>query len=197
MRHRPLGEYKWISLSASISLFIAFLLFLLVAVSLPLIDSIYLFIIDFKPQANQPPTSIATDLRFGVWGFCASSVLDLPTIFENNGRCTKPRLGYDVPEDLLDLTGYPDAAGLVVKAFTVLFVLHPVCAIVAFACMFTSLFLSSKAMTIISLFLSTVSAILGSVVFATDLAIEIVARDKVAPVILDGNVMIGWGMGRG
>ena len=195
MRHRPLGEYKWISLAACISLFIAFVLFLLIALSLPLIKTIYLFEINFKSQANQPPTSIATNLRFGVWGFCASSVLDLPTIFENDGECTSPRLGYDVPEDLLELTGYAEAAGIVLKALTVLFVLHPVCAAVAFVCMFTSLFLSSKAMTIISLLLSVVSALLGSLVFATDLAIEIVARDKIAPLILNGDVLIGWGNG--
>lgn len=104
-------------------------------------------------------------------------------------------MGYDVPEDLLELTGYAEAAGIVLKALTVLFVLHPVCAAVAFVCMFTSLFLSSKAMTIISLLLSVVSALLGSLVFATDLAIEIVARDKIAPLILNGDVLIGWGNG--
>ncbi|KAL4244957.1 pH-response regulator palI/RIM9 [Abortiporus biennis] len=192
VKHRPLAAYYWISLSAFILHFIAFLLFLLVSLSIPIIKSLYLFIIDFKTRPNQPPTTIATDIRFGVWGFCASNVFDLPTIFTNDGRCTPTHLGYTVPEDLLDLTGFPEAAGAVVKALTVLLVLHPVCAILAFLAMFTSLFLSSKAMTIISLILSIALALVAGAVFAVDLAIEIIARNDIAPLV-GPTVIVGWG----
>jgi len=53
-------------------LFAAFLLFLLVALSLPIIKSIYLLQLDGITSSTQPTTSVGTRLRFGVWGFCAT-----------------------------------------------------------------------------------------------------------------------------
>ena len=51
-------------------LFGAFLLFLLVALSLPILKSIYL--LEIRSKTSQIETTVATRLRFGVWGFCAS-----------------------------------------------------------------------------------------------------------------------------
>jgi hypothetical protein len=51
-------------------LFGAFLHFLFVALSLPIIKSIYL--LEISSQTSQIQTTVATRLRFGVWGFCAS-----------------------------------------------------------------------------------------------------------------------------
>ncbi|THH33033.1 hypothetical protein EUX98_g1145 [Antrodiella citrinella] len=192
--YRPLAQYRCVSITASLFLLFAFALYLLVALSVPIIKPIYLFIFDFNTQPSQPATSIATDLRFGVWGFCASSVLDLPTIFTNNGECTAPHLGYVVPPDVLALTGYPQIADVVLEALTVLLVLHPVCAGMAFLCMFTSLFLASPCMAVTSLIISIFTAIVGSVTLAADLALEIEARDKVGP-LTNNAVTVGWGNG--
>ncbi|KAK7691753.1 hypothetical protein QCA50_005154 [Cerrena zonata] len=191
---RPLVAYRGTSIFAFLFLLASFVLFLLVAISIPIIKPIYLFIFDFGVQEGQPQTSIATDIRFGVWGFCASSNLNLPTVFENDGSCTSPRLGYDIPEDLLALTGHPELANSVLKGLTVLLVLHPVCAGLAFLGMFTSLFLASHCMSILSLLITVVTAIVSSVVLAADLALTIVARDRVSN-LTSGIVTVGWGNG--
>ncbi|KAI0082822.1 hypothetical protein K474DRAFT_30682 [Panus rudis PR-1116 ss-1] len=191
---RPLARYRWTSIWAFIFLLAAFILLLLVALSLPIIKAIYLFVLDFGTEPGQPLTSIATDLRFGVWGFCASSQLNLPTILTNNGECTNVRLGYDIPQDLLQLTGHPEIANAVLKGLTFLLVLHPVCAGLAFLGMFSALFLASRCMTIISLLLSILSAVVGSVVLAADLALVIVAKDRVGD-LTSGLVDVNFGNG--
>lgn len=193
-RYRPLAQYRCVSVTASLFLFAAFALYLVVAISIPIIKPIYLFVLNFNTQPDQPPTSIVTNIRFGVWGFCASSVLDLPTIFTNDGECTAPHLGYVVAPDLLALTGYPQLAGVVLKGLTVLLVLHPVCAGLAFLCMFTSLFLASPCMTVTSLIFSIFTAIVSSVTLAADLALEIEARQRVGP-LTNNAVSVGWGNG--
>jgi len=193
-RHRPLAQYTCIAATTSVFLFLSFILYLLVALSIPIIKPIYLFVINFNTQPNQPPTSIATDIRFGVWGFCASSVIGLPTILTNDGQCTPIRLGYNVPADLLALTGYPQLAGVVLEGLTVLLVLHPICAALAGIGSFTSLFLSSQCMTVFSLVTTIFTAIIGTVALAADLSLEIVAMDEVQP-LTDGAVDVGWGNG--
>ena len=50
----------------------ASILFLFVALSLPIIKSIYLLQLEGHPSSSQPATSIGTELRFGVWGFCVT-----------------------------------------------------------------------------------------------------------------------------
>ena len=53
-------------------LFAAFLLFLLVALSSPIIKSIYVLQLQAKTSSVLPETSLGTRIRFGVWGFCAT-----------------------------------------------------------------------------------------------------------------------------
>ncbi len=53
-------------------LFTAFILFLSIALSLPIVKAIYLLQINGHPSPSQPATSIGTELRFGVWGFCVT-----------------------------------------------------------------------------------------------------------------------------
>jgi hypothetical protein len=68
---RPLQAYRIVSLIAFTLLVAAFILLLLVGLSLTIIKPIYLILV--KSALNvQPPTNAATELRFGVWGFCAS-----------------------------------------------------------------------------------------------------------------------------
>ena len=58
-------------------LFAAFILFLFVALSLPIIKNVYLLQINGHPSSLQPTTSIGTELRFGVWGFCVTRFASL------------------------------------------------------------------------------------------------------------------------
>ena len=57
--------------SVGIILFVAFILLLLVALSMPIIKPVYLLSLD-STTPDLEPTSLATQVRFGVWGYCAT-----------------------------------------------------------------------------------------------------------------------------
>ncbi|KIP03724.1 hypothetical protein PHLGIDRAFT_227246 [Phlebiopsis gigantea 11061_1 CR5-6] len=179
-------RFRGASIAAFLLLLAAFVLYLLAALSLPIIKPIYLLQINFATPADQPPTSVATNLRFGVWGFCASSVLDLPTVLTNDGRCTAPRLGYDVPADVLTLLGFPQqVAQALLEGLTVLLVLHPVAAGVALAALPPALFLRHTFATVLALVVAVIGALVGSVVLAADIALVVVADHKLRQALGD------------
>jgi len=124
-------------------------------------------------------------LRFGVWGICAHSAF-------SGGLCYGPSLGYKIPQSILDVTGYPALAKIVLEGLTVLLVLHPVVAALAFVGAITSLFLSSRAMHIISLIFTIINTFLSSIVLAVDIAIIVIARDRI-PGLTGGSFDIVWG----
>ncbi|KAI0653966.1 hypothetical protein C8Q70DRAFT_1031233 [Cubamyces menziesii] len=188
-RHpRPLARHLGISLATCAVLLASFILFLLLGLSLPIIKSIYLFTIQFATNPNLPATSIATRLRLGVWGICAYSTFDSPDDME----CFGPMLGYTIPEQILELTGYPALVQDVGKGVTVLLVLHLVAAGLAFVGVFTSLFLESHTMCIISLLSTIFTLIVGLVVFGVDLALILVGKDRIGP-LTEFNYVANWG----
>ncbi|KAI0079260.1 hypothetical protein K474DRAFT_678575 [Panus rudis PR-1116 ss-1] len=189
-----LSRFRFPATWAFIVLFGAFFLLLPVALSLPIIKAIYLFDLDFGTEPGQPVTSIATNLRIGVWGTCASSKINPPSILTNYGECTEVGLGYDVPKELLGLTEHPELANAALRVLTLLFAFHPICTVLAFIGMFTALFLASHCSTIITLLISILSAGTSTVVLAVDLALVIVARDKVNE-LPNGLVDINFGNG--
>ncbi|KAI0254435.1 actin cortical patch SUR7/pH-response regulator pali [Lactifluus subvellereus] len=160
----------------------AFVLFLFVALSLPIMKSVYLLQFNGRTASNVPATSVGTELRFGVWGFCVTSVLNKPTLFTNTGRCLGPQLGYTIdPEIIRAVTNEPDLANLILKSITVLLVLHPIAAGLAFLTLLpviASCCVFHAAPWNFSLVLSVATAIVSSIVFAADLALVIVARHK-------------------
>jgi hypothetical protein len=70
--HIPLFHYRYISTAAFFLLLVAFIIFLLVALSMPIIKTIFLLEIIAMTDPKQPATSIATTIKFGVWGLCAT-----------------------------------------------------------------------------------------------------------------------------
>ncbi|KAI0822232.1 hypothetical protein BC628DRAFT_1293096, partial [Trametes gibbosa] len=185
---RPLARHLGISLATCAVLLASFVLFLLVGLSLPIIKSIYLFTIKFATNPSQPVTSVATQLRLGVWGICAQSALD-PA---GGGECFGPMLGYTIPPEILTLTGFPALVQDVGKGVTVLLVLHLVAAGLAFVGVFTSLFLESHAMCIVSLITTILNLLVGLVVFGVDLALIIVGKDRIGP-LTEFNYVANWG----
>ncbi|KAF8504577.1 SUR7/PalI family-domain-containing protein [Russula emetica] len=163
-------------------LFTAFILFLFIALSLPIIKTVYLLQINGHPSPSLPETSVGTELRFGVWGFCVTSQLDQPTFFNNNGECVGPQLGYTIdPQIIAVVTNEPALANLILKALTILLVLHPIAAGLAFLTLIpviASCCVFHTAPWIISLVLSVATAIMSTIVFAADLALVLVARHK-------------------
>ncbi|KAI9062339.1 hypothetical protein FKP32DRAFT_1593486 [Trametes sanguinea] len=190
-RPRPLAHHLGISLATSAVLLASFILFLLVGLSLPIIKSIYLFTITFATNPDLPVTSVATRLRLGVWGICAYSAFDQnPNV--PSEECFGPMLGYTIPQQVLDLTGFPALVQDVGKSVTVLLVLHLVAAGLAFIGVFTSLFLESHTLCIISLLSTIFTLLVGLVVFGVDLALILVGKSRVGP-LTEFNYVANWG----
>ena len=112
--------------------------------------------------------------------FGLNSALNKPSLLDNNGQCFGPKLGYEVPSSILSLVGiYSPFVGILLKGLLVLLILHPITAGLSFLSFTSSLFLGSHTFSIISLVITIATALLSTVMFATDLAIVIVAKNKV------------------
>lgn len=111
-----------------------------------------------------------------------SSALNKPTFFGNKGECVGPQLGYTIDPKVIEVvTNEPSLANLILKALTILLVLHPIAAGLAFLTLLpviASCCVFHPAPWIISLVLSVATAIMSTIVFAADLALVIVARHK-------------------
>ncbi|EIN06794.1 hypothetical protein PUNSTDRAFT_145277 [Punctularia strigosozonata HHB-11173 SS5] len=166
--------------------FCAFVLELLPAISIPIVKDIWLASIHAKTQANQPATAVATEIRVGVWGFCAISVL-------GDSTCIGPQLGYTLEPALIELvTDQVDLVNAVLKGLTVLLILHPIVAGLSFITMFIAVTLENHAGAVLCLITSIVTGLVGGVSLAADLALAIVARDKV-PGLTDDNFTVELG----
>ncbi|KAG7091169.1 hypothetical protein E1B28_010221 [Marasmius oreades] len=196
-QHKPLVEHKITSLFCVLFLTATFVLLLLVGLSLTIIKPIYIIRV-FSIRTGQPATSLATELRFGVWGVCASSALDAPTAFENDGPCFGPQLGYAsftdlIPEDFLQHFGLTDGiVNTVLKGLLTILVLHLVAAGFSLFGLVTALFLASHTLTILSLVLTIITSLLTTIVFAIDLVI-IVATKSQLPKLTNNGVAVGTG----
>ncbi|KAF8806592.1 hypothetical protein BYT27DRAFT_7224335 [Phlegmacium glaucopus] len=178
--YKPLSDYRIISLTSCAVLFVAFLLFLLVGLSLTIIKPIFLLAVRSTATETQP-LSIATELRFGVWGVCATSDLNKPTI-SNAGTCYGPMLSYNVSSfvQLNDAGISPEIVDIVEQALLVVLVLHPIVAGLSFLSVGSSLFLASHAFSIFTLILTIITALVATLSLAIDLALVLVARNRVA-----------------
>ena len=72
VKHHHRKRHRFLLIGIAFFLFVAFLLQLLVALSLPIIKPVYLLSLEAVTASNFIPTSVATEIRFGVWGICAT-----------------------------------------------------------------------------------------------------------------------------
>ncbi|KAF9047466.1 hypothetical protein BJ165DRAFT_1466383 [Panaeolus papilionaceus] len=179
--HKPLKRYPVISFITSFLLACAFIVFLLVSLSLPIIKPIYLLVFKASTVAPQAPLSIATELRFGLWGVCASSLLNQPTLVTNPGTCFGPQLGYTVPDYLAKAIEVPPAVlSAVQQTLLLILVLHPIsCGLILIAFIF-SMFLGSKAFSVFALIWLIFTALVVSASVGIDVALVLVAQKEVA-----------------
>jgi len=191
--HKPLYAHRKISLVCVFLLFSAFILLFLVGISLPIVRSVY--IVQVRSIVTAPATSSATEIRFGVWGACAYSPLNPPSVLHDDGLCYGPKLGYAnvIPDALLAEIGLSQATvNDVLKGLLVVLILHIVAAGVSLLALFASLFLASHGMAILSLVLTIITAILSTVVFVVDAVMVAVARNKL-PGLTDNGLGVEIG----
>ncbi|KIL00844.1 hypothetical protein PAXRUDRAFT_7876 [Paxillus rubicundulus Ve08.2h10] len=187
---RPLQEHVFISLATFAIFLTAFLLYLLVGLSLTIIPSIYIIKVSAENSRN-PVSDAATTLWFGVWGVCATSVVD-STVAE--GGCYGPQLGYTIPQSLLSLVGLSEElANVAETTLLTLLALHLVAAALSTIIFILSLFLHSHTVAIIALIIAIITAIIGSVVFAVDLALVIVVKANIDSLFSGADFSVQFG----
>ncbi|PPQ81041.1 hypothetical protein CVT24_007503, partial [Panaeolus cyanescens] len=179
-KHKPMKRYPVVSFITSFLLACAFILFLLVSLSLPIIKPIYLLVFKATTIAPQAPLSIATELRFGIWGVCASSLLNQPTLTTNPGTCYGPQLGYTVPAYLSTAIAVPQPIiNALQHTLLLVLILHPITAALTLIAFFFSLFLASKAFSVFTLIWLVFTALVVSASVGIDVALVLVAKREV------------------
>ncbi|KAF9228504.1 hypothetical protein BS17DRAFT_342007 [Gyrodon lividus] len=189
---RPLQEHVLISLTTFAVFLTAFLLYLLVGLSLTIIPSIYIIKVSAQNSTN-PVSDAATTLWFGVWGVCATNTLDSVV---TQGVCYGPQLGYTIPASLLSDVGLSqELANVAETTLLLLLALHLVAAGLSTIIFILSLFLHSHTVAIIALIIAIVTAIIGSVVFAADVALVIAVKDNINSLFSGADFSVQFGNG--
>lgn len=184
------------------TLFAAFALLFVVSLSAPVLKPIYILEIISNVPPNVPKTSVATQVRFGLWGWCAGAFefSSGDAKFVQNAVCSKPpQLGYEVDPILLNLTGQPELAQTVVKGLTYILILHPIACGLTLITSLSSLYFTLRpstvhAVPIVTLLLNIVPTLLTTLVWVIDLVLVLIARSRVAAAT-NNALVVNWGNG--
>ncbi|KAJ7582895.1 pali-domain-containing protein [Mycena floridula] len=189
---------------APILLFIAFLLLLLVTLSIPIIKTIYLFTLSTNVDGGllNFNADASGSVKFGVWGYCTSAVDVAVAGIKHStaaASCTKPHLGYTFDSTVatfLDVQGFTD---VISKVTTASMVLHPIACGLTFLVFLVSLFMlhrgsngTSRLPSLITLVLGTLAAVLTTIIFLIDVIFIAIVRKRIEN-DTDNEVHLGWG----
>jgi len=182
-------------------LFIAFLLLLLVTLSVPITKTIYLFKVIANVSSSLLSSGASGSVKFGVFGYCFSGV-DVSVLgsqHDTTASCSKPHLGYTFDQTLgsaLHISGFEN---LISRALTAALVLHPIACGLTFLALVLSLFMAKRGQTgasrVASFFTlgsSILAALITTIVFFIDVGLVASVRHKVKN-DTDGDVTLNWG----
>ena len=109
--------------------------------------------------------------------------------------CYGPQLGYTIPTSLLSLVGLSSKLSDVAETtLLTLLVLHLVCAVLS-AVNFIFLFFRSRPVTIATLGIATIVAILSTIVFAVDVALVIRVKSNINSLFPGADFAVNFGHG--
>jgi hypothetical protein len=109
--------------------------------------------------------------------------LDTPTAFNNDGQCSAPRLGYQIDNSILALTGQTALVQVALKGLIVVLILHPICAGLCLISLLCAVVSWSHTFAICALVWTVAAAILATVSAAADLVLVRVAKAKIDDVM--------------
>ncbi|TEB31261.1 hypothetical protein FA13DRAFT_1732703 [Coprinellus micaceus] len=175
-------------------LFAAFVLLLLVSLSAPIIDSIYLFRLSATTAGAQ------SNVNFGVWGYCAGAVKTALGIL-SDGSCSKARLGYRIDSIVARALGVSGITDSISRALTAIFILNPIAAGLTFLAFLISLFMLRKGAngtarlpSFLTFGLGTLAALATTAAFIANLVIVSIVRKRIRDDLGGGDVLdFTWG----
>ncbi|THG94594.1 hypothetical protein EW026_g6910 [Hermanssonia centrifuga] len=188
----------------SFLIFTAFLLLLLVSISVPVIKTIYLFRLAAQASTSLLDASASAFVRFGVWGYCISSVNVSVIGIDGNlspAQCSKAKLGYDFDGVVqAALRAENINSNTISHELTAVLVLHPIgsCGF-TFLALLASLFIIrrhavgvSRGAALLTLGLGLLSALLTTVIFLIDVILVAIVKTRIKN-DTDGDVTGTWG----
>ncbi|KDR81528.1 hypothetical protein GALMADRAFT_239532 [Galerina marginata CBS 339.88] len=186
---------------APVLIFIAFLLLLLVSLSVPIIKSIDLFRLSANVSSSIFNSGASASVNFGVWGYCTSAikVAVLGIDKSTNAQCSKTHLGYTFDSTVANALHADKVQNLISRTTTAALVLHPLAAGLAFLTLLISLFIlrrgsngTSRVPSLVTLCVGSLAAFLATIVFLIDVILVAVARKRVRDAT-DGDLNLTWG----
>jgi len=169
--------------------FVAFLLLLLVSLSVPIIKSIYLLQLGATVSVGSGIFSASAQaaVNFGVFGWCSTAVnVAVATFHESEpAECSPKHLGYSVSpqiEQILSSIDANDLSDVITRSLTFVLVLHPVACALAFLGFLLTIISAVRPHRIASA-LATAIGLLASVittlVFIIDIVLTGVAKSRI------------------
>lgn len=183
-------------------LFIAFLLLLLLSLSVPIIKTIYLFHLSVRASSSLLHSGVTAGVKFGVWGYCTdntdTSVFGIN--HSSNGHCSKPSLGYTFDDSIAEALHVSGLENLISHTLTAALVLHPVACALTFISLIVSLSMLrrgydgtvSRISSIVTLVFTSLAAIITTIVFLIDVSFVAIVHNKVKK-DTDNDLQLNWG----
>ncbi|KII89211.1 hypothetical protein PLICRDRAFT_175431 [Plicaturopsis crispa FD-325 SS-3] len=185
-------------------IFVAFILLLLVSLSVPIIKSIFLFRLTSETSSSLLNSGASGSVKFGVWGYCTSAVdVTVAGIDHSTGStCTKAHLGYTFDQTVANVLRINDIENWISKVTTAALVLHPVACGLSFLAFLISLHMTHRAYrgvqttsrlaSFFTLAFGLLAALVTTVVFLIDVIFVAVVRNKVHD-HTSGSLDLTWG----
>lgn len=178
--------------------FLAFILLLLVSVSMPVTKSLKWFTLtaDFTTGSGFTTTGVTGGVSFGNWGWCtAPLVVEVLSISHTDpGECSNVKLGWTIDQRLVDLLHLQDLEDAVHKGLTAALVLNPVACGVTFIAFLIALWFAFR-QTRLSAFIGVGWAVLASllttIAFIIDLAAMKIIKHNIEKVSSGFHVTYG------
>ncbi|KAK0503154.1 pali-domain-containing protein [Armillaria luteobubalina] len=187
---------------ASITPFVslsAFVLLLLVSLSVPIIKSLFLFRLTADATNLYGVADANGSATFGVWGYCVSAIdISIAAISQTSTspECTDPKLGYTFDSTIAAALNVEQYANLINKHSAAALVLHPIACGLAFLTFLSSLFIlcrgTGRMPSLCTLGIGLVAAILTTIAFLIDVIVVAIIRHRVSDET-DGQLQLTWG----
>jgi len=182
-------------------LFLAFLLLLLVSLSVPITKTIYLFELLANVRSGVINSSVSGNVKFGVWGYCFSGV-DVSVLgsqHDTAAECSKAKLGYTFDQTIgsaLHVSGFEN---LISRTLTAVLVLNPVACGLTFLAFIISLALirhgysnSPRVASLFTLVVGTLAGLITTIILLIDIGLVASVRSKVKK-DTSGDLQLNWG----
>jgi len=190
-----------LGLLTPVFLFVAFLLLLLVTLSVPITKTIFLFRLTAAASSKLLDSSASTSVVFGVFGYCTSGA-DVSIVGINHdtpAECSKRHLGYTFDSTVSEALHVSGLENDISKGLTAVLALHPVVVALTFVTLLISLFMlrrgsngTSRLPSLLALGMGIFTAVLTTIVFLIDCILVAVVRKHVHK-DSDGILTLTWG----